>query len=85
MDVTDAGAVQAGIVSRPGEAYYAASKNALRGFLESLHHEVTPQGVRVALVEPGFIATELARGAAPERPTWRRATSWPAKRGPAAT
>jgi short-subunit dehydrogenase len=50
----------AGIVAPPGEAYYAASKHGLRGFLESLRYEVGPQGVRVALVEPGFIRTDLA-------------------------
>jgi len=50
----------AGLVAPPGEAYYAASKHGLRGFLESLRYEVDPHGVRVALVEPGFIRTDLA-------------------------
>lgn len=59
----------AGRVAPPGEAVYAASKHGLRGFLESLRHEVRPQGVRVALVEPGYIRTALAQGDAPDWPT----------------
>lgn len=53
----------AGLVAPPGEAYYAASKHALEGFLESLQYEVTPFGIGVCLVEPGFIKTDLASGA----------------------
>lgn len=55
----------AGIVSPPGEAYYAASKHAVRGFLESLQYEVSGFGIRVHLVEPGFIRTDLATASAP--------------------
>jgi len=44
----------------PGEAFYAASKHALEGFLEALQYEVAPFGVRICLAEPGFIATNLA-------------------------
>lgn len=54
----------AGLVSPPGEAYYAASKHALEGFLESLQYEVASLGIRVCLAEPGFIRTHLARGTA---------------------
>jgi NAD(P)-dependent dehydrogenase (short-subunit alcohol dehydrogenase family) len=54
----------AGLVAPPGEAYYAASKHALEGFLESLQYEVASFGVRVCLAEPGFVRTNLARGAA---------------------
>jgi NAD(P)-dependent dehydrogenase (short-subunit alcohol dehydrogenase family) len=53
----------AGLVAPPGEAYYAAAKSALEGFLESFQYEATPFGVRVCLAEPGFIRTNLARGA----------------------
>lgn len=54
----------AGIVTPPGEAIYAASKHALEGWLEGLQYEVTPLGVGVRLVEPGFIRTELAAASA---------------------
>ena len=53
----------AGLVAPPGEAFYAASKHALEGFLEALQYEVAPFGVRVCLAEPGFIATNLANAA----------------------
>ena len=51
----------AGLMAPPGEAFYAASKHALEGFLEALQYEVAPFGVRVCLAEPGFIATNLAK------------------------
>ncbi|HXY35016.1 MAG TPA: SDR family oxidoreductase, partial [Planctomycetaceae bacterium] len=54
----------AGLMAPPGEAFYAASKHALEGFLEALQYEVTPFGVRICLAEPGFIATNLASAAA---------------------
>jgi NAD(P)-dependent dehydrogenase (short-subunit alcohol dehydrogenase family) len=53
----------AALVAPPGEAYYAAGKQALEGFLESFQYEATLFGVRVCLAEPGFIRTNLARGA----------------------
>src|SRR6185312_11964804 len=50
----------AALVAPPGQAYYAASKYALEGFLESLQYETKSFGVRVCLAEPGFIRTRLA-------------------------
>lgn len=38
---------------------YAATKFGVNAFSEALRQEVTAQGVRVVLVEPGFVATEL--------------------------
>ena len=55
----------AGVVSPPGEAIYAASKHAVRGWLESLQYEVSGLGVRVHLVEPGYIRTDLAKKTPP--------------------
>jgi NAD(P)-dependent dehydrogenase (short-subunit alcohol dehydrogenase family) len=55
----------AGLIGPPGEAFYAASKHALEGFLEALQYEVRPFGVRVVLVEPGFIRTNFAKSMAP--------------------
>lgn len=37
----------------PLASAYCASKSALGGFSEALHHELAPHGVRVLLVEPG--------------------------------
>ena len=59
----------AGMVSPPGEAYYAASKHGIRGFLESLQYEVAGFGIRVHLIEPGFIRTNLANASAPNTET----------------
>ncbi|HEV7208956.1 MAG TPA: SDR family NAD(P)-dependent oxidoreductase [Mycobacteriales bacterium] len=49
----------AGRVARLGSGVYNASKFAVNAFSESLRQEVTARGVRVTLVEPGAVATEL--------------------------
>ena len=49
----------AGRVARAGAGVYNASKWAVNAFSESLRQEVTTRGVRVSLVEPGAVATEL--------------------------
>jgi short-subunit dehydrogenase len=48
----------AGRVARPRAGSYSASKFALAGWTESLYMEERRNGVHVALVQPGFIATE---------------------------
>jgi short-subunit dehydrogenase len=42
---------------------YSASKHALHGFFDSLRMEVEDLGIRVTLVTPGFIATEISKHA----------------------
>jgi NADP-dependent 3-hydroxy acid dehydrogenase YdfG len=49
----------AGRVARKGSGVYNASKWAVNAFSESLRQEVTGRGVRIGLVEPGAVATEL--------------------------
>ncbi len=49
----------AGRVARNGTGVYAATKFGVVAFSESLRQEVTRRHVRVAVVEPGFVATEL--------------------------
>ena len=49
----------AGRVARKGSGVYNASKWAVNAFSESLRQEVTTRGVRVSLVEPGAVDTEL--------------------------
>jgi NADP-dependent 3-hydroxy acid dehydrogenase YdfG len=49
----------AGRTARAGAGVYNASKWAVNAFSESLRQEVTSHGVRVSLVEPGAVATEL--------------------------
>ncbi|MFY0408899.1 SDR family oxidoreductase [Solicola sp. PLA-1-18] len=48
----------AGRTARPGNGVYAATKWGLNGWSESLRQELLPD-VRVTLVEPGVVATEL--------------------------
>ena len=50
----------AGRVARNGSGVYNATKHAVGAFSESLRQEVTGRHVRVSLVEPGAVATELA-------------------------
>ena len=49
----------AGRQARSGAGVYNASKWAVNAFSESLRQEVTERGVRVSLVEPGAVTTEL--------------------------
>ena len=48
-----------GHVGLPGSSAYSMSKFAVRGFAESLAHELAPHGVAVTLVSPGFIESEI--------------------------
>lgn len=49
----------AGFLPMPYSAAYCASKHALRGFSEALDHEVRSFGIRVSLIEPGFVKTDI--------------------------
>jgi NADP-dependent 3-hydroxy acid dehydrogenase YdfG len=49
-----------GRIASSGGGVYAATKFGVNAFSEALRKEVTAQGVRVVLIEPGFVATELA-------------------------
>ena len=52
-----------GIVAPPGQAAYAASKFAVRGFTEAVRHELAADGVGVTVVHPGGIRTRIAENA----------------------
>jgi NADP-dependent 3-hydroxy acid dehydrogenase YdfG len=49
----------AGRTARAGTSGYNFTKFGLNGFSESLRQELLPERVRVSLVEPGTVATEL--------------------------
>ena len=49
----------AGRVARPGTAVYALTKFGVGAFSEAIRQEVLGQRVRVGLVEPGTVATEI--------------------------
>ncbi len=56
----------AGRVARSGSGVYNATKHGVGAFSESLRQEVTKRHVRVSLVEPGAVETELSSHNRPE-------------------
>lgn len=44
-----------GFIPAPYSAHYSATKHAVEGYSESLDHETRAFGVRVSLIEPGFV------------------------------
>ena len=52
-----------GLIAPPGQTAYVASKFAVRGFSESLRHELKGTGVGVSVVHPGGVATSIAANA----------------------
>lgn len=59
-----------GKVGTPHAAVYAAAKHAVVGLTESVRAEVEAEGVRMLLVIPGMVDTELNSGVG--RPRWPR-------------
>jgi NAD(P)-dependent dehydrogenase (short-subunit alcohol dehydrogenase family) len=49
----------AALVGQEFCAAYAASKFALEGWMESIHFDVAPYGIKTMAVEPGYFRTEL--------------------------
>ncbi len=56
----------AGRFARPGSGVYNLTKFGVGAFSEALRQEVAEQGIRVTLVEPGMVATELGGHNRPE-------------------
>ena len=54
-----------GIIAPPGQCAYSAAKFAVRGFSEALRHELkrSASTVRLSVVHPGGIDTDIARSA----------------------
>jgi NAD(P)-dependent dehydrogenase (short-subunit alcohol dehydrogenase family) len=52
-----------GFFGAAGQSAYCASKFAVRGFTESLHHELLGTNVGVTSVHPGFVRTSIASSA----------------------
>ncbi|MEM7126996.1 MAG: SDR family oxidoreductase [Chloroflexota bacterium] len=66
----------AGKVSPPGMGWYPATKHATEALADSLRREMMHlfPGIKVVLVEPGFIPTELYNAS---EPTWHKAMEHP--------
>ena len=58
-DVVTVSSVAGRTVTGPGSNVYAATKHAVNAFSEALRQELSPHHVRVGLVEPGLVDTEL--------------------------
>ena len=52
-----------GLVGWPTQSAYCASKAAVRGYTESLRHELRGSGVRAVCVHPGGVATRIVDNA----------------------
>ncbi len=52
-----------GIIAPPGQSAYVTSKFAVRGFTESLRHELKGSNISITAVHPGGIRTNIARNA----------------------
>lgn len=52
-----------GYVGTPLRSAYAASKHALHGYFDSLRAEVAKDGIRITIVCPGYIRTNVSRNA----------------------
>jgi NAD(P)-dependent dehydrogenase (short-subunit alcohol dehydrogenase family) len=56
-----------GLIAPPGQTAYCASKFAVRGFSESLRHELEGTRIGVTTVHPGGVATSIAKNARPAK------------------
>lgn len=55
----------AGHVSMPGMPWYPATKHAQQGFADGLRMEVAQFGIKVVLIEPGYIDTDIDNASLP--------------------
>jgi NADP-dependent 3-hydroxy acid dehydrogenase YdfG len=65
----------AGRVANPDASVYAATKFGVGAFSEALRREVYKDNIRVTIIEPGAVATEL-REHVPDADTRQRIDTW---------
>jgi len=53
----------AGLMGAPWRTAYSASKHALGGFFSALRAELSGKGIRITMVFPGFVRTDISRNA----------------------
>lgn len=56
-----------GLMGNPGQTNYAASKAGIIGFAKSLAKEIGSRNIRVNVVAPGYIVTELTHDLPPQQ------------------
>ncbi len=56
-----------GLIGNPGQTNYAASKAGIVGFSKSLAKEVGSRNIRVNVVAPGYIVTEMTQDLSPQQ------------------
>jgi len=66
----------AGLLAQPDESGYSASKFAVTGLSEAIHHELAPLGIVVTCVHPVLVRTEMFDAAVLERMPARTANSF---------
>ncbi|MDX1873247.1 SDR family NAD(P)-dependent oxidoreductase [Mycolicibacterium sp. 120266] len=67
-DIVNVSSVAGRRVPSPSSNVYAASKHAVVAFSEALRQELSPNQVRVGLIEPGVVRTEMTTGGAKHAP-----------------
>lgn len=67
-DIVNLSSVAGRRVPSPSSNVYAASKHAVGAFSEALRQELSSQQVRVGLIEPGVVRTEMTTGGAKNAP-----------------
>ena len=60
-----------GLIPLPGRSAYCASKHAVTGFKRSLRFELKKYGIRISLVHPAGIDTDILKDLAVERKKWK--------------
>lgn len=68
LDIVVIGSIVGRHVS-PFSSMYGGTKFALHGMTEGVRRELAPKGIRVTLVEPGFVVSEF-QGVAGYKPEW---------------
>ncbi len=72
-DVVSISSIAGRKVPGPMGSVYAATKHAVGAFSEGLRQEMAEKHVRVGLIEPGIVATEMTTQGAPYAPDARNA------------
>ena len=52
-----------GLLTLPGRAAYCSSKHALQSWADCLRAELADTGLRVTVISPGYVKTDLSKNA----------------------